>query len=389
MPRILIDITRLIYRRLVGRLPTGIDRLSLEYVRHYAHTARAVLSLWGLHAVLSETDSDRAFSMLLDGQTDGARVARQLILKACLYGWMNTNVAGCYFFNTGHMGLESKGYALLLKLLGVRPIFVVCDLIPITHPDYCRNGEQKRHIARMRNALSRGHGIITISNDTLDKLKGFSNRAGLPVPPTVVASLASGLPGLAPGPRPIKAPYFVVLGTIEPRKNHSLLLQIWRQLAEHSGEAAPRLVIVGQRGWKHENVVDMLERSERLRGFVFEENNCSDEKVITYLHHAQALLYPSFAEGHGLPVSEALSLGVPVIASDLPVFREFAGAIPEYANPLDAQRWMELVDEYTDAHSARRRAQLERIADYRPTTWAQHLNTVDEFLSQLGKRPPA
>ncbi|HUL42018.1 MAG TPA: glycosyltransferase, partial [Burkholderiales bacterium] len=101
------------------------------------------------------------------------------------------------------------------------------------------------------------------------------------------------------------------------------------------------------------------------------------------------LLYPSFAEGHGLPVSEALSLGVPVIASDLPVFREFAGAIPEYANPLDAQRWMELVDEYTDAHSARRRAQLERIADYRPTTWAQHLNTVDEFLSQLGKRPPA
>jgi hypothetical protein len=78
-----------------------------------------------------------------------------------------------------------------------------------------------------------------------------------------------------------------------------------------------------------------------------------------------------------------------VIASDLPVFREIAGAVPEYADPLDGQRWMELIGDYADAHSVRRKAQLERMADFHPTTWVQHLNTVDEFLKQLSDRPPA
>ena len=389
MPRILIDITRLLNRRQGGRLPTGIDRVGLEYIRHYANSARAVLSLGSFSAVLSRADSALAFSMLLDSQANAAPVKRRLILKACLWGWMNMDVADCYLFNTGHTGLENKGYAALLRRWGARPIFVVHDLIPVTHPEYCRPGERVRHLARMRNAITMGCGIIAISHNMLDALRTLSNEAGLRLPPTVVAPNAPGLPPPAPGPRPIKGPYFVVLGTIEPRKNHWLLLQLWRRLVERLGEAAPRLVIIGQRGWECENVVDLLERCEQLRGFVFEKNHCSDEELVTYLHHAQALLFPSFVEGYGLPMSEALSLGVPVIASDLPVFREIAGAVPEYADPLDGRRWMELIGDYAEVHSVRRMAQLERMADFRGTTWAQHLNTVDEFLKQLSDRPAA
>jgi len=144
------------------------------------------------------------------------------------------------------------------------------------------------------------------------------------------------------------APYFVVLSTIEPRKNHWFLLQMWRRLVETMGDSAPRLVIIGQRGWECENVAYMLERSEKLKGFVFEYSNCTDEELATYLHHAQALLFPSFAEGYGMPLVEALAFGVPVIASDLPVFREVAGEIPEYVDPLDGKRWAELVKEYTN-----------------------------------------
>jgi glycosyltransferase involved in cell wall biosynthesis len=327
--------------------------------------------------------------MLLNGQTNGAPVARRLILKACLWGWINTDVAGCYLFNTSHTGLENKGYAALLRRWGARPIFVVHDLIPVTHPEYCGLGTRERHKARIHNVVTMGCGIIANSHDTLDALKRFSNEAGLRLPPVVVAPLASGLTSPAPAPRPIKGTYFIVLGNIESRKNHWLLLQLWRRLVERLGDAAPRLVIIGQRGWECENVVDLLERCEQLRGFVFEQNHCSDEELVIYLHHAQALLYPSFVEGFGLPILEALSLGVPVIASDLPVFREIAGAVPEYADPLDGQRWMELIDDYADAHSVRRKAQLERMADFHPTTWVQHLNTVDEFLKQLSDRPPA
>ena len=328
-PRILIDISRLLHRRLTGRLPTGIDRVSLEYIRHYANDARAVLSLGRFSGVLSPADSARAFSILLDPAVDATAAAWRLILRAFFWNWVSPDVAGCFLFNTGHFGLDNKHHADLLRRRGARPIFLVHDLIPLTHPEYCRRGERDRHVARMRNAIAMGRGIIANSQNTLDELNGFSAAAGLRLPPAVVAPLAPGLPRMAAGPRPMAQPYFVVLGTIEPRKNHILLLHLWRSLVEKLGNDAPRLVIIGQRGWECENVVDLLERCGTLRGYVFERSDCTDEQLVTYLHHAQALLFPSFIEGYGLPLVEALELGVPVIASNLPVFREFAADVPE------------------------------------------------------------
>lgn len=384
MRRILIDITRLYYRRLTGRMDTGIDRVSLEYVRHYAGRARAVLTFGPFGSVLSQPDSWRAFELLLDDARNGPEGCLRLIPKAYVRWWLGPDAAGCIFFNTSHTALEQASYAARMKRWGVLPVFFVHDLIPVTHPEYCRPGESERHVRRMRTAITVACGVIANSRSTLDALRAFAARDGLRLPPTVVASLAPSVPRTDPGPRPIAEPYFVTVGNIEPRKNHWLLLQLWRRMIERSGNAAPRLVVIGQRGWECENVVDLLERCPALRGFVYEHNTCSDRELVTYLHHAQALLYPSFVEGYGMPVVEALSLGVPVIASDLPVFREAAGEVPDYADPLDGRRWMELIAEYAAAQSARRAAQLARISRYRATTWEQHFAIVDDFLRELG-----
>lgn len=90
-----------------------------------------------------------------------------------------------------------------------------------------------------------------------------------------------------------------------------------------------------------------------------------------------------------MPVAEALSLGAPVIASDLDAFREMAGDIPEYADPLDGKRWAELIAEYSTQGSAMRAAQLQRITQFQPSTWVQHFALVDGLLDQLspGKNP--
>lgn len=387
MRRILIDITRLFHRRLTGRMDTGIDRVSLEYIRHYADRARAVLTLGPFGSVLSRLDSQRAFDLLLNGSRNGAARCLRLIPKAYVRWWMGPDAAGCIFFNTSHTSLEQTSYAMRMKRWGVLPVFFVHDLIPITHPEYCRPGESERHARRMRTVVTSARGIIANSRDTLGALRAFAVDAGLRLPPAVVAPLAPSVLRAELGPRPIAEPYFVILGNIEPRKNHWLLLQVWRRMIEQLGGAAPRLVIIGQRGWECENVVDLLERCHALRGFVFEHNACSDRELVTYLHHAQALLYPSFVEGYGMPVAEALSLGVPVIASDLAVFREVAGNVPDYVDPLDGRRWMELITDYAGAGSMRRAAQLERIAGFRTTTWAQHLAAVDDFLCELiGRR---
>jgi glycosyltransferase involved in cell wall biosynthesis len=181
----------------------------------------------------------------------------------------------------------------------------------------------------------------------------------------------------------VNEPYFVVLGNIEPRKNHWMLLQLWRRLIDLRGAAAPRLLVIGQRAWECENVVDLLERCEQLRGFVVEHPSCGDKELVNTLKYACALLYPSFVEGYGLPIAEALSLGVPVIASDLPVFREFAGEVPEYADPLDGRRWLELIEDYARPNSACRRAQIARMPAFVAPTWAQHFDQVGKLLEEL------
>jgi glycosyltransferase involved in cell wall biosynthesis len=187
---------------------------------------------------------------------------------------------------------------------------------------------------------------------------------------------------VAVGAPPRDDAYFVVVGTIEPRKNHLLLLDVWDRLVAKLGNAAPTLVVIGQRGWECENVVARLERSAGS-GRVVELPRCSDAELGNYLHHARALLFPTFVEGYGMPLVEALVAGVPGIASDLGVFREVAGDVPEYADPSDADAWEALVIEYAAPGSARRAAQLQRLARFESPTWDAHFAQVDTLLGEL------
>jgi len=385
MPCLLIDVTRLLYRRMTGRLPTGIDRVGLEYIRHFS-SARALLSWRGLSAALSRADSARLFELLLHPGADVAATGWSLVAKACAFGWLPAGVGDAFLCNTGHYGLDHRGYAAVPRMLGARPIVLVHDLIPITHPQYCRSGERERHVARMRNALRMARGIIVNSRQTLEALAAFAGEERLALPPAIVAPLAPALPAAAPGAtagaRPIASPYFVVLGTIEPRKNHLLLLRVWRSLVDELGAAAPRLVVIGQRGWLYDEVLALMHDAP-LRGCVLEAGVLSDREVAAWLHHAQALLMPSHVEGYGLPVAEALAAGVPVIASELAVFRDIAGEIPDYAPGGDEAAWRALVLDYARARGGRRAAQLERLSRFRPATWAEHFARVEAFLESL------
>ena len=386
MRKILIDATRLLRRSMNGRLPTGVDRVSLAYIAHYGHRAQALVRWAGQSFVLSCEASERIFKFLHDPMPGLRDSVWPLLGKSAVSSWRHRNIEGRFLLNTGHSGLEWPTYPSMLERQKVKPLFFVHDLIPINYPEYARPGERDRHIKRMDNALDAAVGVIANSQTTLDELTDYAKTMGKRMPPAVAAWLAPGVILTSPGPRPIRPPYFVLLGTIEPRKNHWLMLQLWRRLILRHGENAPRLVIIGQRGWECENVVDLLERCETLRGFVIECARCSDVELVNYLHHAQALLFPSFAEGYGMPMVESLALGVPVIASDLPAFQEIAGDIPEYIDPLDGKRWGDLIEEYSNSASLTRVAQLRRIEGFNAPTWTQHFSIVDEFMERLGHR---
>lgn len=383
---ILIDITRLVIRRVLGIKPAGIDRVGYAYVRRYAECARAVLSIGPLAAPLSRRDSARLFRGLLQGEggVGFTLLALWMGAKDVAYGWIFPHAGGNALLHTAQMWITTRHYARQLRWTGVRPVFFIHDLLPIRHPEFFAAGDDADHHAHLGAVLSVARGVVVNSEDTRRALENYANERSIRCPPLVVAPLASSLePGEDSAARPSQVPYFVMVGTIEPRKNHLLLLNLWRELVLGGAERLPHLYVVGQRGWECENVIDLLERSEPLRGYVHERGHCNDAELANLLRHAQALLMPTFAEGYGLPVAEALAVGTPVIASDLPPFREIAGDIPEYADPIDGSRWRELILDYAKPDSALRAAQLERMKGYRPMTWERHFEIVDRFLESL------
>ena len=387
MTDILIDITRLLDRFMKKRLPTGVDRVSLAYIRHYGPKARAVVRYNGGKFVFRRAESATLFNWVLTLGATGSPLPT--IYKGLVTGYLAQGVTGRFLFNTGHNGLESDDYMAMLRQQKVRPIFMVHDLIPLTHPQYCRVGEEVKHLQRMRNAMRVASGIVCNSLATMDSLVTLCRKNDWLMPPTTVALLASELPAAGQQARLVESPYFVFVGTIEPRKNHLMILKVWQQLAKQLGNAAPRLLMIGQRGWDYGEVTDLLAHSSVLQALVTEIPKCSDAELVKYLKHAQALLFPTFTEGYGMPVAEALAVGTPVIASNLAVFKEFAGNIPDYLDVTDTALWTQTIVAYTQPHSPPRLAQLERMKGFVTPTWKRHFVPVDALLEELGRTPAA
>jgi len=371
-----------VWRRWEGRQPTGIDRVCLAYLAHFRSQAQAVVQYRRNRRIFDRESSAALFQMLAEPPADFRRALiraglRQIAKRSC-------DGTNRFYLNVGHSGLNGQGFRRWLGGARVRPIFFVHDLIPIIHPEFCRPGEQAKHQDRMRTVVGTGVGVIGNSQATVDDLLSFAHNQQLPCPPAIAAPL-----GCDAWPRSRREvddgsrPTFVILGTIEARKNHLLLLHVWTRLVQRLGPSAPRLLVIGQRGWECEQVFDLLDRSELLKTAVTELGRCDDQQLAEHLANARALLFPSLVEGYGLPLVEALGSGTPVIASDLPVFREIAGDVPDYLDPLDGPAWERAILSFSENGSAARGAQMRRLAQHRPPTWEDHFEAVDSWLATL------
>jgi glycosyltransferase involved in cell wall biosynthesis len=379
---VLLDVTRLLRRRLRRWMPTGVDRVGLEYVRHYYNEARALVRCAGRWIVLRRPESVRLFDALLDQQARLSALIPWCVARGYAMDWTAPRTP-CVLFNFDHSGLEGSSYAARVRRYGLQPVFFLHDLIPVTHPEYCRPGQDVHHRRRVATMLQAGRGLVLNSHATRQSLEAYAAAGCLTVPPAVVAPLAPARLPPAQTERPLDDPYFVVLGTIESRKNHLLLLHIWRSLVERHGPRTPKLAVIGQRGWESEQALDLLDRCPALRGVLVQRPICDDAELANWLGHAQALLFPSFAEGYGLPIIEALMMRLPVVASDLPVFREVGGGIPDYVDPLDGPGWTRTILEYAQPDSPRSRSQRERMQAYEPPTWQRHFDLVDLLVESV------
>jgi glycosyltransferase involved in cell wall biosynthesis len=392
--RLILDLSRLLSR--AGEaVPTGIDRVELAYaqylLKHQGHRvwfgAMHPIGHWGLlpdrlaREFIAQTARHWAEPA---NATQAARRIAFALRAALLIGGARRKAERSVYMLMSHHHLNRP--SLIASVLKRQQAMLVClvhDLIPIAFPEYARPGEPERHRQRMATVARLADGVITNSAATKQALLPYFAREGR-APPVEVAHL-----GVDPiEPEAAEAPdhpTFVCIGTIEPRKNHLLLLNLWRRMAARPGRP-PRLVIIGRRGWENENIIDMMERCEALNGIVIEHNVMSDAAMRRVLCGARALLLPSFAEGFGLPLAEALALGVPAICSDLPALREVGGDVPAYLDPLDGPAWQRAIDEYAQPDSEARSAQLRRLEAWQAPRWPTHMATAMALIDHISRR---
>lgn len=281
---------------------------------------------------------------------------------------------------------DGKLVRSILQTERARMVVLVHDVIPLTHPEFARPNGAAEHARRVRTIDRFADGVIGNSQATLDALAPHLTPRRNRIMRVAHLGAEWGEEPVRPDVSAGERPYFLCIATIEPRKNHLLLLNVWRRMAEQLGDRAPRLILIGRRGWENENVIDILERSVALRGHVIEHADVDDRLLVQLMAGARAVLLPSFAEGYGMPVAEALASGVPVIASDIPALREVGGDVPEYLDPIDGLGWLDMILDYAQPDSIRRAAQFDRMLGWSPTGWDRHIEAVLQVIDELGER---
>jgi glycosyltransferase involved in cell wall biosynthesis len=185
---------------------------------------------------------------------------------------------GSVYLNVAQYKLEaSDTISWLENRLDVRPVFFLHDLLPLDYPEFFPAGEAARFNGRVETAMRYSRGLIFASKAVRDRVEEEFSRRRRSFVPHLVAPLPSPLTSLDEDALRAtnwldddlaKTPYFVMVSTIEPRKNHLLMVSVWRQLAEQvarNGGVMPKLVIVGRRGHGSQQVFDVLDPPPRGR----------------------------------------------------------------------------------------------------------------------------
>ena len=147
----------------------------------------------------------------------------------------------------------------------------------------------------------------------------------------------------------LSAPFFLFVGTLEPRKNLVRVIHAWDQVADTIGQD---LVLVGREGWKAEPIFEaaqIAKHSDRIRFIGFVDHGDLPGLMGT----ADALVYPSLAEGFGIPVAEAMACGTPVITSNVSSLPEVAGTAGLLVDPRDESAIAEAMRQFGENETVR------------------------------------
>lgn len=408
--------------------PRGIDRVDLGYARHFAESWRGdcggtLPTPWGivwfergrllklidrLEDIWSESVNTREDAGLDDiklrlsanhkpsarrrGNTNAREKARRFADLFSAGGVprglrrLSAAPQNSIYVNIGHVGLAFPWFlSWLQRRPDVKPVFMLHDMIPLENPEWVSDAGMRHHRHMTDNAARYAAALIATSptarNSVTRELR-LRGRGDIPVATVPLPVAPIFLEKGQPDQELASHDYFVVCGALEPRKNHVLLINVWRELVRRRGPRAPKLVVVGSPGWGGDAILHLLTRCRDIENHIVFARGLSSPALRRLMGHAKGLLMPSHAEGYGLPLIEALCVGTPVIASDLSAHRDVAGDYAIYRHPMDGLGWLAAVETLSD-NTNESQVIRQRILNYRPPTWPDYFSKIERFLSTL------
>ncbi len=301
-------------------------------------------------------------------------------------------------FNSQHLFFDidavwmtplKRSYLLpLLKSRGTGIAVFIHDIIPLTEPFYCHETTVFWFLEYLGAHLTQADFVITSTQATIsvietlladilpDRLHAQVVRLGsgfmkkeitsdkLPVIRKHIMQVADG------------RKYVLMVGTLEPRKNHQFVLKAFEKSLFEDGIS---LVLAGRTGWNIDTFVAYVRSHEQLGRKLYFIEDASDEEIAFLYKNALLVAFSSYNEGFGLPIIEALESGTIVLASDIPVLREAGGEYCTYFSLDDSSGFAELVREYSTDQKKWNDAK-EKLKQYQSCSWEDCARNMQKAL---------
>lgn len=233
---------------------------------------------------------------------------------------------------------------------GAKLVGFVHDLLPLQRPQWFRPELQPRFSLHLENLIKRASLLVTPSEVVRHALQTRVAESALSecrnlkvVCQPLGADFLVGTPEVDHGAQPLQLlgchPFALMVGTIEPRKNHQLVLAAFERLWSQGEQL--QLVLVGAPGWCSDALLDRIRGHAELGCRLHWFSRLQDAELHALYRGARTLVFASHDEGFGLPIVEAAYLGCPVLAADRPVLREAGGNWPTYLPTHDVAAWVD------------------------------------------------
>jgi glycosyltransferase involved in cell wall biosynthesis len=274
------------------------------------------------------------------------------------------------------------------RRVGFRTILFCYDIIPVMFPHLMSFDARQSFARYFVDVAHTADRVIAISETSRTDFLALMRETQAPQPPVDVVLLGTELDAVegsmrSPFGEVDASPFVLCVSTIEARKNHQVLYNVWDRLVERHGDSVPTLVIVGMVGWGVGDLMFRMHTNPRTKNKIRILDNLPDEELAWLYRHALFTVFPSLYEGWGLPVVESLSLGTPCICSTAAAVAEAAQGLATVVDPLDTPGWVNAIEAMWRDEDLRARAAARCAREFRPARWNDHARELSR-IARLG-----